>query len=257
MLPPLPNGWKARVSSKYGKVRNIGTSPHGGTDCVYTYPSPADKYPVYCPVAGTVTRAGGGNFNIVAIRDSNGYSHEFLHCRKVLVKVGQEITTITPMAYMSNKGAGGGVHVHYQLKTPNGKRTSPEDFWDGKPIAFLAAGDPNNKLVHDATNQGYNVTGENPAGTQEGTLYAYQGRQAGVARTQDINYAIWTNRVPQHEPWARSMMVDTKDLNKTTTEHTYNTSHNPQLDPDNEAGAKLLGRLDGDDEISRGPFWRR
>lgn len=260
MLPKLPNGYTARVSSGWGK-RNVGSyasKDHKGIDCVYTKPSPPTKYPFYCPISGTVTAAGYGKYGIVKIRDDNGFSHEFLHSRKCLVKNGQRISGYTPIAYMSDQGAPGGVHVHYQLREPGGKPINPVDFWNGKPIAFIAAGEPNNKLIHESTDQGYNVTGE-PAGTAgTGTLYEYQGRQAGVALPPpDVEYALWTNRVPQHEPWARVMMVDTENLNKSTNEHEFNTSHNPQLLPDNEAGAKLIGRLDGDDEIVRGPFWRK
>jgi hypothetical protein len=52
--------------------------------------------------------------------------------------------------------------------------------------------------------------------------------------------ALWTNRVPDHEPWARTM---TKN----------DTTHDPEL----SYGDKRVGRIERGTEIERGKFWRR
>lgn len=261
MLPPLSNGYKARVSSSTGP-RNTGipgaSKWHRGIDCVYTKPSPPNIYPVYCPVNGTVTKIGTiGN---VCVRDINGYSHEFLHMKKFQVKVGQKIEQYTIVGYMSNTGAPGGVHVHYQLRNKSGTPVDPRNYWNGGPEVLLYADGPQqtkNRALHDAIDQGFNVRQEPLGADAEGTLYEFQGRQAGKALPADVAYALWTNRVPEHEPWARTMMVDTDKINKETDQHDYNTSHNQQLDPESDVGAKLIGKLEGDEYITRGPFWRR
>lgn len=53
------------------------------------------------------------------------------------------------------------------------------------------------------------------------------------------------------------MNTNTEHINSASDEIELNTRLNMQLDPDSDAGAKLIGKLEGTEEIVRGPFWRR
>ena len=70
--------------------------------------------------------------------------------------------------------------------------------------------------------------------------------------------ALWTNRVPMHEPWPRVLKVDTENINDPTDEYNRNTHHYDQYDnktsPD---GLQPIGVIEGDEEIERKDFWRR
>jgi hypothetical protein len=69
--------------------------------------------------------------------------------------------------------------------------------------------------------------------------------------------APWTNRVPAHEPWPRTMMGDTPSANSPNPECKYNTSHNPQFVDDGGESSKSINRVEGIDILPRGQFWRR
>ena len=69
--------------------------------------------------------------------------------------------------------------------------------------------------------------------------------------------APWTNRVPGHEPWPRTMMGDTVGANAANPECNYNTSHNPQFVDDGGKASESINRVEGTDTITRGQFWRR
>lgn len=82
-------------------------------------------------------------------------------------------------------------------------------------------------------------------------------KYASTACLSDSKIAVWTNRVPQHEPWERQLEVDTKLINVATDEYKRNVRHNKQWDNDTEIGHKSISKIDGDANIDRGKFWRR
>lgn len=70
---------------------------------------------------------------------------------------------------------------------------------------------------------------------------------------------VWTNRVPQHEPWPRVLMQDSGDsINQSNNGYLDNVNWVMQYDnstsPD---GLKPIGKVEGDVTITRGKFWRR
>lgn len=69
--------------------------------------------------------------------------------------------------------------------------------------------------------------------------------------------APWTNRVPQHEPWPRTLMGNDHAPNSTNDQSEYNTHHNPQFEDDGGKASENIGRVEGQDTLDRGPFWRR
>lgn len=80
---------------------------------------------------------------------------------------------------------------------------------------------------------------------------------AAPACLSNVEQAPWTNRVPQHEPWPRTMMGDTEGMNDESDEFLRNTSHNPQFVDDGGKASEQIGRVEGDETIIRGDFWRR
>jgi hypothetical protein len=70
--------------------------------------------------------------------------------------------------------------------------------------------------------------------------------------------APWTNRVPQHEPWPRTMKQDATDpVNATNDGYKNNVDWVNQFDNKGESGRKPIGKTEGDETIERGLFWRR
>ena len=263
-LPPI-KGAKPVVTSPYGKWRTgvyKTAKLHKGVD--FAYPGGATfnlRRPVHTPIAGTVTRVGGGD-GIVKVRDAAGYSHEFVHMVAFAVKEGQSVQAGQKIGSMGGRQGGNDnarrPHVHYQLKRPGDLRPiSAPDFWDGEKQIFVTAKpDGTEEAIPNVEDANYGEFNGEPA-TFSGNVNDYMPRQAGISEQSASELAIWTNRVPQHEPWSRTMMVNTENLNSKTEEHEYNTRHNPQFTDEVEEGSKNIGRVEGDDDIPRGPFWRR
>lgn len=71
--------------------------------------------------------------------------------------------------------------------------------------------------------------------------------------------ALWTNRVPDHEPWPRVMKGDTTPPpNEKNDEYTKNVHHYDQYDNETSPdGLQPIGKVEGDEDIDRNQFWRR
>lgn len=79
---------------------------------------------------------------------------------------------------------------------------------------------------------------------------------ASPACLSEADSAPWTNRVPQHEPWPRTLMGNNSS-NTPNNESDYNTNHNPQFIDDGGIGSESINVVEGMDKLSRGQFWRR
>ncbi|WP_223879100.1 M23 family metallopeptidase [Chitinimonas arctica] len=131
---PSQNGVNPHVTGNYGESRSGG--PHGGTDFNYvggqtgtnlTHPT------INAPIDGTVTFVGG-QYGTIKIRDADGNSHEILHTNSQNVSVGDQVSAGNAIGTMGGKGPNGAnqyaQHVHYQMKDPQGRRISPQEWWD-------------------------------------------------------------------------------------------------------------------------------
>lgn len=80
-----------------------------------------------------------------------------------------------------------------------------------------------------------------------------------TADESDAEISIWTNRVPQHEPWPRVMKQDSDDpINAMNSGYKNNVDWIDQYDNvTSPAGLQPIGRVEGDQTIERGTFWRR
>lgn len=263
-LPPHPEAGVVVVTSGYGPRRLPGNEidakaggRHNAIDSAYSkvHPAPPGKYPIHCPFPGTVTSIHLGGLphcNAIMIDDHHGQTHGFLHSSNIVVKTGDSVTPGQVISYMDKIGTNA-VHFHYQIHSQtNGSPIDPEAFWAGTKQLFT----PDDKTTYNlaaSTDVQHNQLTEGTGNTTND----YTPRQAATVGSAAVGPALWTNRVPSREPWARTMMVDTPELNESSDEIERNTSHNPQFSDDAETGKKQIGRMDGEETYERGPFWRR
>lgn len=112
-----------KVNSVIGwrKVQK-GSRFHQGID----YGSGGQPKDIRAGVSGIVTKAGGGNFNLIAIKIENGNTIEYLHCSQVNVSPGQPVTPSTIIGKTGDVGSPGSVHLHLQARNNLGEPIHPE-----------------------------------------------------------------------------------------------------------------------------------
>ena len=146
VLPPT-RGVSPHITSAYGALREVGTSPHRGVDFNY-YVGPKGQSGINLqqpalrsPVDGVVENAGEGTLGKIAIRDKNGFLHEILHTHSRHVAIGDPVAAGQLIGTMGNTGVKkpngqpGDHHVHYQMWDPAGNPVNPTDFWDRQGLA--------------------------------------------------------------------------------------------------------------------------
>lgn len=270
ILPPA-GGFSPHITSSYGVTRSVGTSPHVGVDMNYNTGCGQCKInltrpPVYSPTAGKVTFTHG-NYGTVKIKDDKGFSHELLHMTRINVAVGATIAEGTLLGYMDSTGLGskGAKHCHYQLRTPQGSITSPIVFWDD-PNAAPSQPIPPEPPSDDKGNV------EQPGGVAPppAATERIKPTQASEASDSGADKALWTNRVPEHEPWPRVLKSQPqKDPNGTQAYDdqagmTYqdadearrfelNRHHTDEFSKD----SAWVGRAEGNELMDRNPLWKR
>lgn len=271
ILPPK-DGKLASIASGWGP-RNVvnGSANHRAIDFSYPGFDEIGVDTIFSPIDGTVESIGP-NYNTVSLRDNGGYLHQFLHNDKILVKSGDAVSAGTPLAIMGGKGPNGRsefpAHIHYQLRTSDNILLNPIDYWEGRKQTFVSLPVQENGLPVEGHQAGDSVTSADIASseipfhnqTDEGdgaTISAYRPRMPAVALKSGVVGALLPNRKPGHEPWPRNLCVNTIFINGSTDEYEYNTRLNPQHDTSTSTGSQLIGRLEGDKTINRGPFWRR
>ena len=95
--------------------------------------------------------------------------------------------------------------------------------------------------------------------SQDTTEINGEGYSPNPVPTLDETFiAPWTNRKPQHEPWPRVMMIDAADgVNTMSNGPVNNVDWVEQYDNVGVAGREPIGKVEGQDTIDRGQFWRR
>lgn len=279
---PRTKGEEATITSKFGPRWK---RQHQGVDLSYSKGQGgviSESPPIFSPVNGTVVRVGPiSGYHEVTIKDSSRtlggkpLYHRFIHNESVLVKEGDSVSIGQKIARVGRRGKGiKQYHVHYEVLVGGGYRSGspidPISFWNGdkqKYVPEIPVSDADILDTHEEDMEHYKTeAGAAPipdTPERAGVLYPpkqpsgqvddYKPRQAAVASYSEAQFAVWTNRVPLHEPWPRTLMVDSENLNEKTDEHTRNTRHNPQYDADH----KDVGRVEGDETTERGPLWRR
>ena len=111
-----------------------------------------------------------------------------------------------------------------------------------------------NDLGGGGTTSGPNPTDQNAPKIND------EGLAANPEVTDDeTEFAPWTNRVPQHEPWPRVLMQDGGDGGQNSQNSGYqdNVDWIEQYDNQGQAGREDVGKVEGDETVERGRFWRR
>lgn len=115
-----------RVSSRFGFRTHPITKKkkfHEGMDI----PKPWGT-PVYPARSGTVVEAGwhGGYGQLITIRHTDGFTTRYGHLSKILVNVGQFVHRgKTMIGRVGSTGLSTGPHLHWEVRTPNGKALNP------------------------------------------------------------------------------------------------------------------------------------
>lgn len=260
-MMPDRNGEKSRITNTFAQHINRRPASKGGVDV--SYPS-AVAPPIFTPIAGKVISAGTDSWNTVNVVDADGNKHGFLHMARVTVKVGDDIKSGTQIGNEGGMGPaeqGRGksnsaytAHLHYQITLKStGSRVDPVAWWNG---------DQNPGDIEESPTS-EEVTGETPPDTSSppappvGTIEEYKPKEAEPSQASLTSLAVWTNRIPMHEPWARVLLVD-ETTNGPTDNYHQNVNHKPQIaDLGTKGTSGQIGRLEGDEIIQRNKFWRR
>lgn len=270
MMPPF-RGEQSRVTSAFGMRIHPKTKDrrmHYGVDI--SYPSPQGGGPIYSPIAGRAEVIAGSFYNTVYVYDANGNEHGFLHMSAVTVTSGTRVSAGTQLGFEGGMGpvrGGGksndayGKHLHYQIKQ-KGTAVDPVIWWN-KGVDPGQTVPPNPQSPEQFVEKNIVASGGDmpsngqPAPPPVGNSGEYAPRAAAKSRTSGAQIAVWTNRVPKHEPWPRVMMVD-ETTNAPSPDVEYNVNHKPQYDDDGSKDTSgQIGRVDGLDKYDRGEFWRR
>jgi hypothetical protein len=260
---PNRNGERARITNTF--AQHIARKPpsKGGVDV--SYPT-ANAPPVFTPIAGKVISAGTDSWNTVNIVDKDGNKHGFLHMARVTVKVGDTVSAGTQIGNEGGMGPSPGsrgktntaytAHLHYQITLKStGQRTDPVAWWNGgqDPGEENPTGDSSEMPPEGGTPPDTS----SPPAPPVGTVDEYRPRRASPSQPSLTSLAVWTNRMPLHEPWTRVLLVDAT-TNGPTDSYNFNVNHKPQfIDEGTKETSGEIGRLEGDEIIERNPFWRR
>ena len=82
-------------------------------------------------VASQMDPGGGGLYVKIRHSDYGGYYSLYLHCDKLLVRVGQKVKKGDQIAFSGNTGRGTGPHLHFEARTGPTKKSCID------PISFL------------------------------------------------------------------------------------------------------------------------
>lgn len=278
MMPPF-RGENVRITNTYedhlARSAKRRRSGDGGVDI--SYPSPKGGGPVYSPIAGIVEVVGNSAYNTTTIVDASGTRHRFLHMAAVTVKTGQRVSAGTQIGFEGGFGPKRGnrcpngpcndsydKHLHYDI-TPSsgaGRKVDPVAWWNGdrdpgKVVSPTSVSAEDFAKQENIETGGAPLPSDGPAPPPVGNASEYAPRRAEPSQVSNVGLAVWTNRVPSHEPWPRVMLTD-KTTNEPTETVEYNVNHEPQIaDDGTEETSGKIGRLDGMVTYVRNKFWRR
>lgn len=122
----------SRVTQLFGpRTHPVTGKPqnHGGMDI-----GVASGTPVHAMEDGVVIAArwddGGGYY--VKIEHADKKVSAYLHLTTFIVRVGQRVRKGEVIAYSGNTGTSTAPHLHVEVRSPDGKKLDPLDYWSGK-----------------------------------------------------------------------------------------------------------------------------
>lgn len=277
MMPPRL-GQSAVVTSNFAAHSKRSRSP--GIDLDWPGAAGEAHPAIFSPIAGTVQAAGSDAWNTVNIIDAEGNRHGFLHMLNPTVRVGQRVAAGQQIGYLGGMGpARGGKsptaykdHLHYQLTLKGeSSRTDPIAWWNGeRDQGDVVENDGATEMPGEAVDgEGIVESGGGVRPTAK-SVAALVPKQAAQASASAADKALWTNRVPEHEPWPRCLKaLPQKDPDGTQTydddtgmayqnsdvseRHMMNRHHTNEFSDE----SAWVGRVEGNEFIERNPLWRR
>lgn len=273
------------VNDFRGHWNRPGRQRHSATNGVDISKRPKGSQ-IYSPIEGIVIRVAR-SYGIVAVRDKEGNIHRFLHLSMFDVKEGDHVKVGTRIGREGGIGQSGtrayAIHLHYDVDIKGqGYYVDPVEWWSGNVDPGEPDPSPKNATKdEDAQEEISKVGGDTQAEVESkkqsprtnstvsniggspsrpanvGASSEYAPRRAARSQASNAGYALWTNRVPLHEPWPRVLM-DNETTNEFSAGPNTNVRHHPQFADDGtpETSGKI-GRIDELVEYDRGKFWRR
>lgn len=276
---------RGRLNDFQSHWNRPGRASHSKTNGVDVSKRPKGSE-IFSPIEGKVIYTTT-NFGIVAVKDKNGNIHRFLHLSAFAVKPNDHVKVGTKIGREGGVGRNGVIkyteHLHYDIDLggkgyyvdpvkwwnegvdpgeidPNPERTTLEE--DAKTATINSGGDNeeevDSRITSPRANSTVNTIDNSPNHPANvGTPSEYAPRKAARSSASNAQYALWTNRVPLHEPWPRTMLED-ETTNGPSAGPFSNVRHKPQYTDDKTAETSgKIGRVDEITEYERNKFWRR
>lgn len=113
-----------RITSRFGSIENVRSGAHTGLDI-----AAPNGTPILAVADGVVTHASpmGTYGNLVVISHGNGIETYYAHCSRILVKVGQTVSSGEKIALVGSTGNSTGNHLHLEIRI-NGKAVNPQKY---------------------------------------------------------------------------------------------------------------------------------
>ena len=115
---------KGRITSRFAAIENVRSGAHTGLDI-----AAPNGTPILAVTDGVVTHASpmGTYGNLVIISHGNGIETYYAHCSRILVSVGQKVSSGQKIALVGSTGNSTGNHLHLEVRI-NGKPVNPQRY---------------------------------------------------------------------------------------------------------------------------------
>ena len=113
-----------RITSRFGSIESVRSGAHTGLDI-----AAPNGTKILAVADGVVTAASsaGTYGNLVVISHGNGIETYYAHCSRILVKVGQKVSSGDNIALVGSTGNSTGNHLHLEVRI-NGKAVNPQRY---------------------------------------------------------------------------------------------------------------------------------
>jgi len=112
------------ITSRFAAIENVRSGAHTGLDI-----GAASGTPILAVADGVVTHASpmGSYGNLVTISHGNGIETYYAHCSRILVSVGQQVSSGDKIALVGSTGNSTGPHLHLEVRI-NGSPVNPQRY---------------------------------------------------------------------------------------------------------------------------------
>lgn len=112
------------ITSRFGAYENVRYGAHTGLDI-----GAGGGTPILAVADGVVTHASpmGTYGNLVIVSHGNGIETYYAHCSRILVSVGQQVSSGDNIALVGSTGNSTGNHLHLEIRV-NGKPVNPQKY---------------------------------------------------------------------------------------------------------------------------------